>query len=85
MQNEAITNLLAQFREIFTADGGDLALKYCDDTKVVLQILVGPATCRDCIMEASSVEGIFRENLEAQLGHPVNVQVEMVETAGEIQ
>jgi Fe-S cluster biogenesis protein NfuA len=82
MENEAVSNLLSQFREMFLADGGDLVLKSCDDTQVVLQILIGPSTCRNCIMETRSVEGIFRENLEAQLGHPVNVKVEMLETEG---
>ncbi|GEM_PF-5972674 len=79
MEEQIVRSLVEEFSGPFQADGGDLVLVSCDKNVAVLQIVIGPETCRECIMGAEDVKEIISGSIESQLGRPMEVVVEVVE------
>ena len=79
MLEEIVKPIIEEFRKPFQADGGDIKCVSCEGGIVRVQIIVGPETCRECIMAPEDVKEVLGSSIEAQYGKPVELEIEVME------
>lgn len=76
MNEQAVQDVLENFREGFQADGADLRVGSVAEDEVLVELLVTEETCRDCILPKEMLENMFSRAIERQTGVLVHVRVE---------
>lgn len=79
MLEKIVKEIIEEFRKPFQADGGDMRVVSCADNLIKAQIVLGPTTCRECIMSPEDVKEVIKSSIEAQYCKPIKIVIEVVE------
>lgn len=70
-----VDGLLEPYRTGLRADSADLVLERIDGRRVALRLVIGDASCADCIMPAAVLEQVTTSALAGRFGSDVRVEV----------
>ena len=74
-----VEKAISPMRDAFAADGAGVEVGKIEGDSVTIRLLVGPETCRECMMPTPLLEQIFQQSLMDEGIENVQVQVEVVE------
>ncbi len=72
---EMIDEVIGDLRSILQADGGDLVVQECNENQVKIEMIRGPAACKECILPPETIQVMVTDLLAARLGHTIQVTV----------
>lgn len=63
LDHERVEEALEPLRAAFTADGVRLQVECIDNHSIMINVVCGEETCRECILPAPQLQGVFRRAL----------------------
>jgi len=79
---EIVKAVVGELRPAFQANGGDLEIREVTQNLVKIDLVIGPTTCRECLLPPQTIEDMLAGLLNAQLGREIKVVVEEAGSGG---
>lgn len=77
VDKEVVKSALEPLEESFESDGSKIEISSIEGNTVNIKIVVSPGGCRECILPADYLEGMFKNTIEEEAEEEVHVHVEI--------